>query len=584
MHRRWFINRTNPEFLDYLSKSASVSPILAQILINRGIRTAEDASYFLSSGITTLSDPFDLPGMTGAVGRVKEALRRNERVLVHGDYDTDGLTATAIMVYTLRKIGIEPHYFIPNRMVDGYGFHPRAVDFAKKIGASLIITVDCGITSFDAVSSAKASGIDVIITDHHEPLVREGRDGSWEPSQGNRGQDDFVLPEAVAVVNPKLMTGESRISALAGAGVAFKFAQALAMSGFPSFPPDSFHSLLDLAALGTVADVVPLTGENRIILKEGLRYIRNGDRPGIRALKQVSGLDAKAVKAGSLSFTMVPRINAAGRLADSGDVVRLLLSDSEGEAADLSAWLDGLNSERQRIEEQVYQEALERLGPSEPDSVIILAAKGWHQGVLGIVASRMAERYGRPAFILAIEDGIARGSARSIPAFDICRGLAGCRDLLLSFGGHKQAAGLTMETGHIPDFEKVMGSIVRRDVGEDRLAPPLEIDAAVRLADVTHALVRQLEVLEPTGYGNPEPLLGARELSVVNPRVVGSKHLKLTVKKHSQSVDAIGFGMAALYNELDFPPAIDAVFTPGINEWNGSRYLQLFLKAFRPSV
>jgi single-stranded-DNA-specific exonuclease len=579
VHRRWFINRTNPEFLDYLSKSASVSPILAQILINRGIRTAEDASYFLSSGITTLSDPFDLPGITAAVKRVKEALRRNERVLVHGDYDTDGLTATAIMVYTLRKIGIEPQYFIPNRMVDGYGFHPHAVDFAKKIGARLIITVDCGITSFDAVSSAKARGIDVIITDHHEPLVHEERDGSRDQSR-----DDFVLPEAIAVVNPKLMTVESKLSALAGAGVAFKFAQALAMSGFPNFPPDVFYPLLDLAALGTVADVVPLTGENRIILKEGLRYIRNGDRPGIRALKQVSGLGSKEAKAGSLAFTMVPRINAAGRLADSGDVVRLLLSDSEGEAADLSAWLDGLNSERQRIEEQVYQEAVERLGPSGPDSVIVLAAKGWHQGVLGIVASRMAERYSRPAFILAIEDGVARGSARSIPAFDICRGLTGCRDLLLSFGGHKQAAGLTMETGHIPDFEKVMGAIVKRDVGEDRLVPPLEIDAAVRLADVTHALVRQLDVLEPTGYGNPEPLLGARELSVVNPRVVGSKHLKLTVKKHSHSVDAIGFGMAALYNDLDFPPAIDAVFTPGINEWNGGRYLQLFLKAFRPSA
>jgi single-stranded-DNA-specific exonuclease len=582
VHRRWFINRTNPEFLDYLSKSASVPPILAQILINRGIRTPGDVSYFLSSGITALSDPFDLPGMPGAVGRVKEALRRNDRVLVHGDYDTDGLTAAAIMVYTLRKIGIEPHCFIPNRMVHGYGFHPHAVNVAKKIGARLIITVDCGITSFRAASSAKASGIDVIITDHHEPVVEEGTAGSR--GIGNGGQEDFMLPEAAAVINPKLIKGESRLGTLAGAGVAFKFAQALAMSGFPNFPPDALYPLLDLAALGTVADVVPLTGENRIILKEGLRYIRNGDRPGIRALKNVCGLGAKEIKAGSLSFTVVPRINAAGRLADSGDVVRLLLSDSEGEAADLSEWLDGLNSERQRIEEQVYQEAAEKLDPSGPDSVIVLAAKGWHRGVLGIVASRMAERYGRPAFILSIEDGIAKGSARSIPAFDICRGLAGCRDFLLSFGGHKQAAGLTMEAGHIPDLVKVMGDIVRRDVGEDKLVAPLEIDAAVRLPDVTHALVKQLEVLEPTGYGNPEPLLGSRELSVVNPRVVGSKHLKLTVKKNAQSVDAIGFGMAALYDDLDFPPIIDAVFTPGINEWNGGRYLQLFLKAFRPSV
>jgi len=250
----------------------------------------------------------------------------------------------------------------------------------------------------------------------------------------------------------------------------------------------------------------------------------------------------------------------------------------------LCAWLDGLNSERQRVEEQVYQEAVEKLGPSEPDSVIVLASEGWHEGVLGIVASRMAERYVRPSFILSIKDGVARGSARSVPAFDICRGLADCRELLLSFGGHKQAAGLTMKSGHIPDFVRVMRETVKREMAEDDLVPSLEIDASVRLADVTHTLVRELELLEPTGCGNPEPLLGARELSVVNPRVVGNKHLKLTVKKNSHTVDAIGFGMADLYDDLDFPLAVDAVFTPGINEWNGGRYLQLVLKALRPSV
>lgn len=582
MRQRWFVNRTKPEFLDYLSRTASISPILAQVLINRGIRTPGAVSDFLLSGITALSDPFDLPGMGRAVERLKEAARRSERVLVHGDYDTDGLTATAIMVQVLGRIGIDVHYFIPNRMVHGYGFHPHAVETAEKIGASLIITVDCGISSFEAASSAKLKGIDVIITDHHEPVTGGGSPGSAK--RVGRDEDDSILPEAVAVVNPKLTKGESGVRTLAGAGIAFKLAQALALSDVPGFPEDAFLPLLDLAALGTVADVVPLTGENRIILKEGLKYIRAGERPGVRALREVCRLGAKEMKAGSLAFTVVPRMNAAGRLADSGDVVRLLLSETEETAAGLSSWLDGLNSERQRIEEQVYQEAIEKLGPAEPDGVIVLAGEGWHEGVLGIVASRMAERHGRPSFILSVKDGIAKGSARSVPAFDICRGLGDCRDLLLSFGGHKQAAGLTMRSGQIPDFVRAMRDTVRREMVEDDLVPYLEIDASVRLADVTHTLVRELELLEPTGCGNPEPLLGARELSVVNPRVVGSKHLKLTVKQHSLAVDAIGFGMADLYDDLDFPLAIDAVFTPGINEWNGGRNLQLVLKAFRPSV
>lgn len=583
MQRRWFISRTNPEFLDYLSKSASISPILAQILINRGIRTPGAVSDFLSPGITALSDPFGLPDMMRAVERVKEAVRRNERVLVHGDYDADGLTASAIMVYALRKIGLETYYFIPHRIVHGYGFHPHAVDIAKKTGAGLIITVDCGITSFEAASCAKAQGIDVVITDHHEPVTGKSTVASGL-AESEESENNFVLPQAVAVVNPKLMAGEPGLGTLAGAGIAFKFVQALAAAGMPNFSGNAFLPLLDLAALGTVADVVPLTGENRIILKEGLKYIHGGRRPGIRALKDVCGFKANETKAGFLSFTVVPRINAAGRMADSGDVVRLLLSETDGEAAVLSEWLDGLNSERQRIEEQVFQEALEKLGPSRPDSVIVLAAEGWHQGVLGIVASRMTERYGLPAFILSISDGVARGSARSVPAFDICSGLADCKDLLLSFGGHKQAAGLTMKTGHIADFSKEMRKIVKTKMEEDDLVPALEVDMSVRLADITHSLVRELELLEPTGHGNPAPLLGARRLSVINPRVVGGKHLKLTLKRNAQMLDAIGFGMASLYDSLDFPTSVDAVFTPGINQWKGGRSLQLFLKAVRPSV
>ncbi|MBS1234668.1 MAG: recJ, partial [Nitrospirae bacterium] len=308
-----------------------------------------DINDFLYPGMTGLSDPFALPSMKTAVERVKTALHRRERILIHGDYDTDGLTATAIMLQALRTIGLDVSYFIPNRILHGYGFHPPAVDRAQKLGVKLIITVDCGITSFAAVSYAKKAGIDVIITDHHEPLKVEGQ------GAGGRGGEEllhhpFKVPDAIAVVNPKLETHNSNLSHLSGAGVAFKFAEALASEeGLPYSRADVLP-LLDLAALGTLADVVPLTGENRVILKEGLRLIHAGSRPGIRALKEVSGLNGKETKAGRLSFTLVPRMNAAGRIADAQDVVKLLLSASDEESLRLSSWLDSLNSGRQQIE------------------------------------------------------------------------------------------------------------------------------------------------------------------------------------------------------------------------------------------
>jgi len=574
MNRRWLIKRTNPEYILYLSKAASISPVLAQVLINRGIKTPGEVKDFLSPGITNLSDPFELPDMSAAVERIKAAFHRSERVLVHGDYDTDGLTATSIMVHALKAMGMDVHYFIPNRMTHGYGFNMPAVDVAKKLGARLIITVDCGITSFEAAAAAKEKGMDVIITDHHEPALRQ--------ASGVRSQE-FLLPEAVAVVNPKISNLKSQISNLSGAGIAFKVVQALAMDDALPFSGDDSLSLLDLAALGTLADVASLTGENRIILREGMRHIQNAHRRGIKSLIEVSGLQDRELRAGLLSFTLVPRINASGRIGDAGDVVSLFLSDSDEETLSIAEKLDRTNSERQRIEEETYQEALAQLREKGHDAAVVLSGKGWHAGVIGIVASRIAEECYRPTFIFTLDNGIAKGSARSIPAFDLYNGLSACSDLLLSFGGHRQAAGLKLKESDIARFEEKMNAVARDALHADDFTPTIEIDTEVALYDVNTGLVRELSLLEPLGSGNPEPLLGARRLDVLNPKVVGKNHLKMRLKQKALSFDAIGFDMGNFIEHLSSSISVDAAFTPTINEWNGNKYLQLNLKACRPS-
>ena len=584
MHRRWIVNRTNAEYIAYLSKAASVTPLFAQILINRGIKTVSDVQDFLGPGLTGLSDPFELSGVRIAVERIKAASRQGEKVLVHGDYDADGLTATAIIVSVLRTAGLDADYFIPQRLVHGYGFNIAGVEAAQKIGAKLIITVDCGIGSFEAADRAKSLGIDLIITDHHEPVTEKGAGGKGQGAEDATGPaPTFIVPHAVAVINPKLDMQHARLNILCGAGIAFKLAQAIALDEDLRFSYDDLLPLLDLAALGTIADVVPLIGENRIIIKEAMQYIHGGNRPGLQALKQAAGIDGRQVKAGLLSFTVLPRINAAGRIAAAQDVVRLLLSDTEHEAYELASWLDRVNSERQGVEEVVFRDALSRLEKADLDTVVILAGEAWHQGVLGIVASKLTELFGLPAFVFSIEDGIAKGSARSIPAFDICRGLEECRDLLISFGGHKQAAGVRLRAGDLSAFEQKMKEIINRDIAQADREPALEIHAPAKLSEVNSSLMKEFGMLEPFGYGNPEPLLGAKELEVIGPRVVGSNHLKMKLRKGPYSLDTIGFDMGSLLETVCQTAACDAAFTPAYNDWNGNRYLQLVLKGLRPS-
>jgi single-stranded-DNA-specific exonuclease len=596
MHRRWLVNRTNLEYITYLSKTASISPVLAQIFINRGIKTSEEISSFINPHISQLSDPFEIQGMRKAVDRIMTAAKRGEKVLVHGDYDVDGLSATAIILKALKILGIDSYYFIPNRMKHSYGFNLSSVKTAKQIGATLIITVDCGITSFETAALYKKEGIDVIITDHHEPIsYQQSAVSSQNPtsppfSKGGLGgfislnsDNDFLLPDALAVINPKISNSESQVSNLSGAGIAFKLAQALSMIHDSQF---TIHDFMDLAAIGTIADVVPITGENRLIVKEGLKLLENGNSQGLRALKKVSGIEGKRLRPGLLSFTIIPRINAAGRISDSHDVVKLLLTDSEDEAIDISLWLDKLNGERQQIEEQVYQEALYKLNEKCARPVIVLSSEGWHRGVIGIVASRIAEAFSRPTFILSVEGNIARGSARSIPTVDIYKALAGCMEFLTDYGGHKQAAGVILESKNIPPFEEGINRIVHETLTGKDFIPSLEIDADVEFSDINFNLTREIEMLEPFGFGNPEPLLGSKKLDVLYPRIVGNNHLKMKLRQRGQSIDTIGFDMGEQLSTLSsqLSATIDAVFTPFINEWEGIRCLQLNLKAFRPSL
>lgn len=565
---------------------------MAQILINRGLKTPHEISDFLNPGFSNLSDPFELIGLETAVERIKEALKRTERVLIHGDYDADGLSATAIMVYVLKKIGLDVHYFIPNRATHGYGFNLAGLQRAKELGAKLIITVDCGITSFETVALSKKEGIDVIITDHHEPVRRHQSSAISHPSitpltkvgmEGGLGigYQDFLLPDAAAIIHPKLSNLKSRLSTFSGAGVAFKFAQALSTIYDSQF---TIHDCLDLAAIGTIADAVPVTDENRILVKEGIRLIENGTRVGLKALKRISGIDIKEIKSGMLSFTIIPRINAAGRISDANSIVKLLLTDSDEEAAEISSWLDKLNSERQRIEKEIYQEALCRLNSKGVRSAIVLSSEGWHPGITGIVASRIAEAFYRPTFVISLDENFAKGSARSIPSFDIYRGITGCRELLTDFGGHEQAAGFSLNPEDISSFEEKINRIVNETLTESDFIPSLEIDADVNLSHINFKLINELKMLEPLGFGNPEPLLGSKGLEIFYPRVVGNNHLKMKLRQRSYSIDAIGFDMAALFDGLGVSTMIDAVFTPFINEWEGEKRLQLNLKAFRPSL
>ncbi|MBF0487043.1 MAG: single-stranded-DNA-specific exonuclease RecJ [Nitrospirae bacterium] len=560
IQKRWLLKRTNKDFLEYFARELDMSPLVAQVLVNRDIKTTEQARDFLHLTIDSIGDPFMLSGMERAASEISRAVAHSEKIFISGDYDTDGTTAAAILTETLRGMGASVECFIPSRFKDGYGFHVQAVERARELGCSLIVTVDCGISSYMAVETARQYGIGVIITDHHEPYVDGG--GS-------------ELPRAVSIINPKIEGDNSPFPNLTGAGVALMLSAALLCR--------LDKGLLDMAALGTIADVAPLTGENRLIVKDGLKVLRDSRRPGLRALIKCSGINGRVPEPDMLSYMLIPKINAAGRMDDAANVVRLLLTEDLNEAQTLAEYLTRLNQERQKIEEEVFRSALAKLEAVKPQGrVIVVADEGWHEGVIGIVASKLVDRFNLPSIVFSIKGGIARGSARSVPEIDICKAISSCTQHIIQFGGHKQAAGVKLKATNIPLFEQSVNEFVEGARDADS-SPTITIDVDCFIKDVNMKLMSELSRLAPYGCGNPDPIFGSRGLLAIKPRIVGKNHLKLKLGHNGFVIDAIGYDMGGLIDDIENSECVDAAFTPIINDYNGSRCVQLNIKALRAS-
>jgi len=550
----WNIKRKNSK-QQLLLTEAGVDPVVAQLLINRGIRSVQEVISFLTSGLDKLHDPFLLKDMRLAVERIKQAKNNKETVLIFGDYDVDGVTSSAILYQVLTRWGIRALNHIPHRMDDGYGLNDNIGQFAKQEGVGLIIAVDCGITSNKEVDAFNKLGIDIIIFDHHEPS-EEG------------------IPKALAVVDPKRKDCPYPFKKLAAVGLVAKLVQAI-------WPKD-LKDYLDLIALGTIADVVPLYDENRIFVREGLPEITKTKNLGLSTLLQVAKIHGKKFQPFYAGFVIGPRLNAGGRMESAHRSLNLLLSKDKQEALTLAKSLDRLNSERQRLQRNIIQEALSLVEQQinfNEEKVIIVSQEGWHKGVLGIVASRIAETYYRPAIVVSLEDGVGRASARSIEGFHLYDALAHCSNLLDEYGGHKLAAGLTIQEKNINAFRKKINHFAK-DLLEFRdLIPTITIDCEVPLSSLSLELMEKIEQLEPFGEGNPEPLFCSRQVMVKShPLVLGKNTLKFWVTDGGRTFSCVGFGMGDYKALLQKGQKIDIAYQLIIDDWNKAPVVQLKLK------
>ena len=534
----------------------------AHALVNRGMESADAARRFLEPGLEDLHDPFLLRDLEVGVSRIQRALSAGERIFVHGDYDVDGITSTFPLCSVLRGLEGRVEVRIPHRTRDGYGLSVEAMNEAHRRGCTLVITVDCGMTAVEAVARGRELGLDTIITDHHEPAA--------------------VLPAAVAVVNPRRPGCAYPFKALAGVGVTFKLAEALLRDRGGL---EQAREFLDVVALGTIADVVPLVGENRALARLGLARLNGTRRIGMKALMEVAGLAGRPVTSGQVAFVLAPRINAGGRMGNAEQGLRLLLARDDAEARDLAQSLEDDNQLRRRYDEEALTEAAQRV-ESElgwPDCAsILLWSERWHAGVIGIVASRLVERFHRPALLVAIDGERGRGSGRSLPGLDLNAVLAECADLLEAYGGHAFAAGFTVQRSRLPELRERLERLVHERLPADACVPRLTIDADVRLADCDLGLVDWLERMSPHGLDNPEPLFQATDLTVESATTVGQgRHLRLQVRDGTGSAEAIGFGLGTRVDEVRRARRCTLAFMPTRNEWRGEARVQLKVKGVR---
>jgi single-stranded-DNA-specific exonuclease len=556
----------DPALVEKLVSELSLPPIAARILVSRGLDTMSKVEEFLSPSIEKLLDPFTLPDMDKGVDRIIGALRNKDKVMIFGDYDVDGITSTSLLYLILNKLGAEVTYYLPNRLIEGYGLSEEGILEAERRGVGLIISVDCGITAVDEVAFAKSRGIDTIVTDHHEPKE--------------------ILPVASAIINPKVVGNEYLGGELSGVGVAFKFAQAV----YRRLGQDEseLEEHLDLVALGTAADIVPLVGENRILTKFGMTQIARTTKPGLKSLIFVSGILGQKIGTGQVVFILAPRINAVGRLGDADLAIKLLTTKDESKAAEIARLLDEENQRRKSIDETTLKEALDMIEQNvdlESDKAIVLASSGWHQGVIGIVASRLVERFHRPTIMIAIEGSEGKGSARSIPGFHLYEALRECEDYLAKYGGHKYAAGLSILSEKVQPFREKFKKVSDKKLTDDDLVPRLLVDAELDTKQINPELVQVLDLFAPFGPQNMRPVFMTRNLQVWGePHVVGNNHLRLRVRKGGAVLDCIGFGMGDMVKLLCMKGiSIDLAYVVETNYWNGTYKIQLRIKDLRIS-
>ncbi|MCG8400333.1 MAG: single-stranded-DNA-specific exonuclease RecJ [Firmicutes bacterium] len=559
--KKWRVKMSDPTMQYILSHKLGISKLLAQLLINRGIYSATFAREFLDVSLDRLHSPLMMKDMEKGVALAARALKENKRILVYGDYDVDGVTGTALLVDVLRRLGGNVEYYIPHRLEEGYGLNSPALKRAGEKGINLVITVDCGISNVAEVTEANSSGgPDIIITDHHEPPLD--------------------IPAAAAVINPKRRDCTYPFRELAGVGVAFKFAAALVEEWDGPFDPLDY---LDLVCLGTVADIVPLSGENRILVKFGLEKLSRPQRPGLQALFQAAGLKTDSPGTREVGYILAPRINAAGRLGDAGIAVDLLMSQEPEPAMYLAAALGKNNQTRQELETVALGEALGMLDGAPDlaaDKVIVLSSPNWHSGVIGIVASRLVKRYNKPALLIAGQGDLGKGSARSVRGFNLVAALKNCSHCLVEYGGHSMAAGFSIDLQEVEHLRREINRYASETMENTDSFSSLDLDALISLEDVTYKLVEEIERLEPFGEGNPRPLFGLSGAKLINCRSVGKNeaHLKLLLGENSLNMDGIGFNLGRHAGQLAAGREINVAVIPTVNQWQGRQHLQVRVK------
>ncbi|KAB2878760.1 single-stranded-DNA-specific exonuclease RecJ [bacterium] len=563
LEQQWVLNNHHDkERLKKLAEEINVPELIASILFNRGITTFDEAKNFFRAENAPLIDPFLMYNMDVAVKRVIEAMDNRDSIMIYGDYDVDGTTSTSMLYLFLREIhkGLIT-YYIPDRVKEGYGLSRSGITAAHAQGVKLVIAVDCGITAVDQINLANEFGLDVIICDHHHP--------------------GDVLPNALAILNPKQEKCSYPFKELCGVGVAFKLAQALTET--LKIDRGILLQHLDLVAIGSAADIVPLIGENRTLVKNGLKLVSEANKVGIRQLVKNANVYGKAISTAQIVFSLAPRINAVGRLGDANRAVKLLITNSETDAVEFASVLESENRNRRDLNEVMFLEACEIVEEEfdfEKDKVIVVFKEGWHQGVIGIVASKLVERYYRPAIVIAEADNRGKGSARSVENFDVFQALKACEDMMVGYGGHKYAAGLTIELDKIVEFRRRVNAYAEINLPPADLIPKIQIDAEITLDSINERLMNLLNLFKPHGPGNMRPIFLSTSLQIVGyPQLMNERHIRLKVRQNGATFDAVGFNLAHHYNKIgvgDKP--IDLVYQIDENTWQGRTTTQLKIK------